>query len=147
MLSTGNALVRLKKKRCHKMALQDPDSMEELVYFTNREFEEGGQVTCWVRKKECPKCGQGLMGKPRDEKTGGVKVRARIYACPDCGFTMNKKQYEETLTAEIRYTCPHCGKQGETTTLFKRKKIKGVETLRITCEHCGGTIDITKKMA
>jgi predicted RNA-binding Zn-ribbon protein involved in translation (DUF1610 family) len=129
------------------MALQDPDNMEELVYFTNRELEEGGEVKCWVRRRECPKCGQGLMGKPRDKKTGGVKVRARIYVCPDCGFSMNKKEYEETLTAEVRYTCPHCGKEGEAATPFKRKKIKGVETLRITCEHCGETIDITKKMA
>ncbi|MBU6996886.1 MAG: hypothetical protein HXS41_11555 [Theionarchaea archaeon] len=129
------------------MALQDPDSMEELVYFTNRELEEGGKITCWVRRRECPKCGKGLMGKPRNEKTGDIKVRARTYVCPDCGFTMDKKQYEETLTAEIRYTCPHCGAQGETTAPYKRKKIKGVETLRIKCEQCGGAIDITKKMA
>ncbi len=127
------------------MVLQEPKSMEELVYYTNRELDEGGQVACWVRRRECPECGQGLMGKPR-KKTGEIKVRARTYVCPECGFTMPKKEYEETLTAEARYTCPHCGKDGETAVPFKRKKIKGADTLRIKCEHCGKNIDITKKM-
>ncbi len=129
------------------MALQEPDSMEELIYFTNREFDEGGGVLCWVRRGMCPECGGGLMGKPRNEKTGEVKVRARTYVCPECGYTIDKKEYENTLTAEAKYTCPHCGKQGEATALFRRKKIKGVETLRMKCQHCGGNIDITKKMA
>jgi len=129
------------------MALKEPESMEELVYYTNREFDEGGQVTCWVRRSACPECGLGLMGKPRDEKTGNIKVRARKYVCPECGHTVEKKEYEETLTAEVKFTCPHCGKEGETTAPFKRKKIKGVDTLRIKCVHCGKNIDITKKMA
>ena len=127
------------------MVLQEPKSMEELVYYTNRELADGGRVSCWVRRRECPECGQGLMGKPR-KKTGEIKVRARAYTCPECGFTMPKKEYEETLTAEARYTCPHCGKDGETAVPFKRKKIKGADTLRIKCEHCGQNIDITKKM-
>jgi DNA-directed RNA polymerase subunit RPC12/RpoP len=129
------------------MALEEPKSMEELVYFTNRELDEGGQVMCWVRREICPECGEGLMGKPRNKKTGGVKVRARVYVCPECGYTVKKKEYEETLTAEAKYTCPHCQKEGEATAPFKRKKIKGVNTLRIKCQHCGGNIDITKKMA
>ena len=128
------------------MALNLPESMEELVYYTNREFDEGGNVQCWVKRRECPECGQGLMGKPR-KKTGGVKVRARTYVCPECEYTVEKKEYEETLMAEAKYTCPHCGKEGEATVPFKRKKIKGVDTLRIKCEHCGGNIDVTKKMA
>ncbi|KYK38924.1 MAG: hypothetical protein HXS46_11990 [Theionarchaea archaeon] len=127
------------------MALQEPKSMDELIYFTNRELEGGGQVMCWVRRRECPECGEGLMGKPR-KKTGEIRVRARTYVCPECGYTAGKKEYEETLMAEAKYTCPHCGKQGESTVPFKRKKIKGVDTLRITCEHCGKNIDITKKM-
>lgn len=128
------------------MALNLPESMEELVYYTNREFDEGGNIQCWVRRRECPECGQGLMGKPR-KKTGEVKVRARTYVCPECGYTAEKKEYEETLMAEAKYTCPHCGEEGEATVPFKRKKIKGVDTLRIKCEHCGGNIDLTKKMA
>ncbi len=128
------------------MALQEPESMEELIYYTNREFDEGGQVLCWVKRRECPKCGKGLMGKPRDEK-GEVKIRARIYVCPECGHTVDKKAYEETLSAEAKYTCPHCGKQGESVVPFKRKKIKGTDTLRIECEYCGKNIDITRKMA
>lgn len=129
------------------MALEEPKSMEELVYFTNRELDEGGQAMCWVRRGLCPECGEGLMGKPRDKKTGGIKVRARVYVCPECEYTVKKKEYEETLTAEAKYTCPHCQKEGEATAPFKRKKIKGVDTLRMKCQHCGGNIDITKKMA
>ncbi|MGD2249882.1 MAG: hypothetical protein PVF58_15855 [Candidatus Methanofastidiosia archaeon] len=127
------------------MALELPTSMDELLYFTNRDLDEGGHVICWVKKRECPECGEGLMGKPR-KKTGGVKVRARKYECPECGFEMPKKEYEETLTAEAKYTCPHCGKEGEATVPFKRRKIKGVKTLRLQCEHCDGNIDVTKKM-
>jgi predicted RNA-binding Zn-ribbon protein involved in translation (DUF1610 family) len=127
------------------MALELPTSMDELVYFTNRDLEKGGHVMCWVRRQECPECGKGLMGKPR-KKTGEIKVRARKYECPECGFEMPKKEYEETLMAEAKYTCPHCGKEGEGAVPFKRRKIKGVETLRFQCEHCGGNIDVTKKL-
>lgn len=121
--------------------------MDEIIYYTNRDLDEGGEVICWVKRGICPKCGKGLMGKPLDEKTGRPKIRAKEYVCPKCGNTIEKTEYEETLTAEAKYTCPHCKKQGESTAPFKRKKVKGVETLRIQCQHCGGNIDITKKMA
>ena len=129
------------------MALKEPESMDEVIYYTNRDLNDGGEVLCWVRKGPCPECGKGLMGKPRDEKTGKVKIRAKEYICPECGHTVEKKEYEETLTAEAKYTCPHCKKQGEATAPFKRKKIQKVETLRMQCQHCGGNIDVTKKMA
>ena len=127
--------------------LKEPESMDELVYYTNRDLDNGGEAVCWVRRGKCPKCGKGMMGKPRDPKTGKAKIRASEYVCPECGNTVEKGEYEDTLTAEAKYTCPHCKKQGQSTASFKRKKIDGVDTLRIKCEHCGGNIDITKKMA
>ncbi len=129
------------------MALEEPTDMNELVYYTSRDLDNGGEVFCWVKRGKCPACGNGFMGKPKDEKTGKAKIRAKEYVCPECGHTVEKTEYEETLTAEAKYTCPECGKQGETTGPFKRKKVKGVDTLRLQCEHCGGNIDITKKMA
>jgi DNA-directed RNA polymerase subunit M/transcription elongation factor TFIIS len=127
--------------------LKEPESMDELVYYTNRDLDKGGEVVCWVRKQKCPKCGKALMGKPLDPKTGRPKIRAKEYVCPECGHTEEKDAYEETLTAEAKYTCPGCKKKGESTASFRRKKIDGVETLRLKCQHCAGNIDVTKKMA
>ena len=96
------------------------------------------------------------MGKPRDEKTGRPKIRATEYTCPECSFTMEKGEYEDTLTVNIEYTCPHCEHKGETTESFKRKKVQrlneetgkkqAVETIRFQCGKCEANIDITKKM-
>ena len=126
------------------MALKQPESMEELVYFTKRNIGEGF-VKAWVFREKCPKCGKGLMGKPKD-KTGKVKVRATYYECPECKYTIPKKEYEESLTVNISYICPNCKYEGETQIPFKRKKIKGVDALVFHCEKCKEKILITKKM-
>ena len=128
------------------MKLTLPESMDECVYFTNRSIGDGGNAKAWVLKKECPKCKKGLMQKPVDPKTGKFKVRSKEYVCSECGHTMDKEEYEPTLTANVVYTCPECGKDGEKQVPFKRKSIKGIPTLRITCDSCGCNIDITKKM-
>lgn len=120
--------------------------MEKLVYFTRRKLEPNGKVFVWVNKELCPKCKKGLMAKPRNPKTGRPKIRATEYVCPECSYTIEKKEYEETLQACLIYTCPHCGKDGEAQVPFKRKTIQGVQTLRVPCQHCGGNIDVTKKM-
>lgn len=127
------------------MALELPDNMDELVYMTRRVFEKGRAIA-WVDREICPKCKKGLMGKPKDPKTGRPKIRATEYICPECNHTIPKAEYESTLTANIIYTCPHCEKDGEASVPFKRKNIQGVPTLRVVCDHCGGNIDITKKM-
>ena len=124
--------------------LRRPESMEELVYFTRRDVGEG-EATVWVFRGECPKCGKGLMGKPRGDG-GKVKVRAKEYVCPECGYTVEKREYEESLMANVDYTCPECKHQAETQVPFKRKSVQGVQTLRIRCEKCGANIDVTKKM-
>jgi len=47
------------------MALKQPESTEECVYFTRREVDSG-KVMCWVFKEKCPECKKELMGKPVD---------------------------------------------------------------------------------
>lgn len=125
------------------MALEIPESMDELIYFTNRTVETG-KIKAWVYKADCPECGKAKMGKPVEK--GKVKVRAKEYVCPDCGFTEEKKEHEEKLTVEVLYTCPHCGHDGEATTLFKRKTFQGVPSYVFVCDGCGQKIGITKKM-
>lgn len=125
------------------MALKQPESMDELVYFTNRAVDKG-HAKVWVFRKACPKCGT-MMGKPTDGK-GKVKTRAEEYTCPKCKYTEEKQAYEDSLTANVEYTCPGCGFNGETQVSFKRKNIDGVQTLRANCEKCKANIDITKKM-
>ena len=127
------------------MALQLPESMDKLSYFTRRKSETGREIA-WVEKGPCPKCKKGLMEKPKNPKTGRPKIRALEYNCDTCGHIEEKVAYEATQTAHVIYTCLHCQKDGEASLPFKRKNIKGVATLRVVCDHCGENIDITKKM-
>lgn len=127
------------------MAFVIPENMDELSYFTRRNIDEG-KVIAWVERGQCPKCKKGLMAKPKDPKTGKYKIRSKIFVCGNCGYEVDKKEFEDTLFAKVIYTCPHCKKSGEKESPFKRKKIKGIETLRVICDFCGGNIDITKKM-
>lgn len=119
--------------------------MEDLVYFTQRAVGKGN-VRAWVYRGLCPKCGKGTMSKPRDAKTGKVKIRAKEYLCPDCGYMVEKKAYEETLTCEAKYTCPECGNEGDVAVPFKRKKFQGMDAVVFQCGKCKAKIPITKKM-
>lgn len=127
------------------MAYKKPESMDECVYFSNRDVGEG-TATVWVFKSECPECHKALMGKPKDKKTGKPKIRAKEYVCPECGYTVEKKEYEEGLVAYCAYTCPECKVDSDAETLYKRRTLDGVPTLRFNCSACGANIDITKKM-
>ncbi len=118
--------------------------MDELVYFTNR-ATDGGKIKAWVFKEQCPKCKKAMMGKPTDKK-GKVLIRAKEYKCPNCGHTVEKKAYEDTLTVNVEYICPHCKHSGEIQIPYKRKKVQGVDSLRFNCQKCSKPIDITKKM-
>lgn len=126
------------------MTLKSPESMDECLYFSNRSVGDNGEVTAWVYRKECPKCHKVKMGKPVVK--GKVKIRAKEYVCPECGFTEDKSEHEESLTLEAKYTCPHCSKEGEGTTIYKLIGFKGVKAYVVTCEHCGEKIPITKKL-
>ncbi len=128
--------------------------MDGCIYYTFRGIGEHGEAKAWVLKEKCPKCGKGLMGKPRDEK-GKVKIRAKEYVCPECSHIADKDEYEKTLTVNITYTCPHCKAEGETQIPFARKKVqvadekgkkKALEVLRFQCGKCNENVDISKKM-
>ncbi len=127
------------------MSLKEPESMDELVYFSNRSIGEG-KARMWVERQKCIKCKKALMGKPKGDNPGSIKIRAKEYVCPACNYTVPSNEYEETLIASIIYTCPSCKFDGEKQTPYKRKSIMGVQTLRIQCEKCNANIDITKKM-
>ena len=133
-------------RQIQRKMIKEPESMENLIYMTRRKLDEKGKAMAWVYKQKCTKCGKALMGKPKDEKTGKAKIRAKEYVCPECNHTVEKKEYEETLTAEIKYTCPKCEKDQEIAIPYKRKKTKGVDALVFDCESCGEKILITKKM-
>lgn len=134
--------------------LKEPESMEECVYFTYRNVKDG-KVRAWVSREKCPKCNNALMGKPRGEN-GKIRIRAKEYVCPSCGFIMQEEEYEDTLTCNIKYTCSYCSNEDETQVPFKRKKVSvlneetgkktSLEVIRFQCKKCSKNIDITKKM-
>ncbi|MBC8500974.1 MAG: hypothetical protein ISS25_04525 [Nanoarchaeota archaeon] len=127
------------------MSLRFPESMDECVYFTRRAIGNGKAVA-WVFREECPECKKALMSKPKDEKTGKPKIRASEYVCPECNYTVEKKEYEDTLTCSIQYTCPECMNSGEVQVPFMRKSYKGAKAVIFNCEKCDAKIAVTKKM-
>ena len=137
------------------MTLRQLTDMSECIYFTRRVIKKE-KIKVWVFRELCPKCNLGLMGKPRDPKTGKPQIRAKEYICPKCNHIIEQKEYEDSLTANIEYTCSQCGYEGETQVSFKRKKLKifndedqttkTAEGLRFSCAKCSKSIDITKKM-
>lgn len=127
------------------MTLAEPESMEEVVYFTRRTIGPKGYIKAWAKKKECPKCKKGLMGKPVEG--GKKKIRADEYVCPACGHSEEKKAHEAELEVSANYTCPHCDKEGSGTIPFKRKTFQGKPSYIFMCEHCGEKIPVTKRMA
>ncbi|MFT4326129.1 MAG: hypothetical protein ACMXYK_01370 [Candidatus Woesearchaeota archaeon] len=128
------------------MDLTLPKSMDEVYYFTNRIFKEGGKAKAWAYKISCPKCKEGVMSKPTDSKTGKIKLRATEYVCNNCDNTMSKSEVEEIATLQSIYTCPACGKEGTYEGPYKRKSFKGVQSYVVVCEHCSEKIALTKKL-
>lgn len=135
--------------------MNQPKSMNECIYFTNRILDKG-KIKAWVLKEKCPKCGKSLMSKPKDPKTGKSKIRADYYECESCKHQIPKKEHEESLICNVEYTCSHCQHKGEIQIPFKRKKIQRlnketgkkqvIDSLRFQCQKCKEDIDITKKM-
>ncbi len=121
------------------MTLRLPQSMQECLYFTNREY-----ILAWVYRKDCPKCHKAKMGKPVEK--GKIKMRSPEYVCPSCGYTEEKIAHEESLNLEAQYTCPSCKKKGESTAPYKRKVFQGIPSFVVECQHCGATMPLTKKM-
>ena len=137
------------------MILVEPKSMDECIYFTNR-ISDKGKIRCWVFREKCKQCNNSLMGKPKDSKTGKTQIRAKEYKCPACNYTIDEQTYEDSLTANVQYTCQYCNHNGEIQVLFERRKVKVfgedgkkgkmIESLRFQCQKCSKNIDVTKKM-
>ncbi len=121
------------------MALQQPKSVEECLYFSRRKLGEKGKVVAWAFRKECPKCHKALMKKPNK--------RAAEYVCPECGYSEPKTEHEAGIVLNVEYVCPECGHAGETTTEYKRKTWRGVKAYVFTCANCKAKLGITKKLA
>ena len=118
--------------------------MDECLYFSRRSLGETGQAVAWVKKIDCPECGKAKMGKLVDK--GKIKTRAEIYVCPACGYSEEKIAHEESLQLEAQYTCSKCGKDGQSSALYKRKNYLEVPSFVVDCQHCGEKIPLTKKM-
>lgn len=127
------------------MEWKEPNSMDECLYFTNRDDEKVGRIMAWVFRVDCPKCKEAKMGKPIDSKTGKPKIRAKEYVCPNCGFIEEKEEHEKRCTVMIDYEHT-CGHKGKATTEYKRKTWQGVPSYVFVCEGCGEKVGITKKM-
>jgi hypothetical protein len=129
------------------MAYEIPDSMDDLVYFSRRNIAESkGKTIAWVPKVKCDKCKKGLMGKPVDQKTGKIKVRAAEYVCSSCGNTEEKKEHETKLNAMIIYECPFCNNKGEATVPFARKSWYGKKAIVFQCAKCKEKLGLVKKL-
>ncbi len=120
------------------MALKQPDSVDECVYFTRRALGPKGRVTAWAFWKECPQCHKGLMKRP--------KKTSLTYDCPSCGYAEPKAEHEAGLVVNVEYVCPSCGHAGEATTEYKRKSWQGVKAYLFSCAQCKEKIGVTKKL-
>ncbi len=125
------------------MALQEPTSMDDLFYFSNRTLENGGWAKAWVYKPVAPS-GKGKLSKPTDPKTGRPKIRSKIYVDEE-GNEYPCEEINKTLSVEIKYKSPFTGEEGETTVPFKRKTYMGVPSF-VFEDSQGNKIAITKKM-
>jgi predicted RNA-binding Zn-ribbon protein involved in translation (DUF1610 family) len=126
------------------MTLKQPESMDELIYFTRRTLEPKGRLNAWAFKKMCPKCKKALMGKPVEK--GKVRIRALEYECPACKYVEEKLLHEDSLTVCVEYTCPSCSFVGEAEIPYKRKTWQGVKAFIFECGKCKTQIGVTKKM-
>lgn len=121
------------------MPFRIPQSTDECLYFTNR-----GYISGWVYRKLCPKCKKATMGKPVEK--GKVKTRAKEFVCPNCHYTEDQATHENSVRVEAVYTCPKCGKKGESTAPYTRVKYHRVPSYVVSCQHCGEKMPLTKKL-
>ena len=131
-------------ERVERMELKKPTRVEDCIYFTNRTIDSG-RAMAWVFRKPCPKCKKGIMEKPQ-KKGGKVDKKADYYVCYSCGYQESNEQVEDSLIINVEYKCPHCGNEGETTTEYKRKSFKGIQSYVFECQKCHERIGLTKKL-
>ena len=125
--------------------LKQPQSMDELMYFSRRTVMDG-RVVAWVFKPQCPECGDDRLEKPTNPKTGKKKTRSSKFVCETCGYEEKKKKTEERATVNIHYICPHCEHEGDTTTKYDRRTYLGKKAFVFKCDECWQEIPITKRV-
>ena len=123
-----------------------PESMDELLYFTNRKLPDGTKIIAYVERKTCPKCKKAPMGKPINEKTGNPKTRSPIYTCPECGYEEKKTAHEESCELQIQYTNPQGTQLKKATSPYKRRTWKGMKAFVFENEFLGEKYGITKRL-
>ena len=123
-----------------------PESMDELLYFTNRKLPNGTKIIAYVERKICPECGKEQMGKPINEKTGKTKTRAKVYVCPSCGYEEPKQEHEESCELQIQYTNPEGTKLKKTTSPYKRRTWRGMKAFIFHNEFLDERYGITKRL-
>jgi len=121
--------------------VKEPESMDDLLYFTRRKLDNDGWVHAWVWRPKSP--AGNPMGKEKDSKTGRPKVRSKMLVDPKTGYEISID--DVNLQVEIKYKSPHDGSEGETTVPFKWKTYQGVKSIVFT-DKAGNKIPITKKM-
>ncbi len=124
--------------------MDEPDNMEDLHYYTFRELGDG-KIKAWVYKDECPECGEEYLEKPETEE-GTPNTRASVYTCSNCGYEEEEEEHKHSLDLHGKYTCPHCGEDGASSTKYKRRTYYGNKAYVLRCEHCDGKLPLTKKM-
>ncbi|MFT4250264.1 MAG: hypothetical protein ACMXYD_02805 [Candidatus Woesearchaeota archaeon] len=123
-----------------------PDSMDDLLYFTNRKLPDGTKIIAYVERKTCPECGKAQMGKPINEKTGRPKIRSPIYTCPECGYEEKKQAHEDSCEVTIQYTNPEGTEMKTTTASYKRKTWKGMKAIVFHNDFLDERYGITNRM-
>ncbi len=123
-----------------------PTSMEDLLYFSNRKMPDGVRIIAWVDKLTCEKCKKALMGKPINEKTGKVKIRAAVFVCPECEHEEPKTAHTKKLVMQIRYT-DETGKNWKSAqTAYTLKTWKGMKAYVFQNEFTGEKMGVTKRL-
>ncbi|MCX6707400.1 MAG: hypothetical protein NT001_04650 [Candidatus Woesearchaeota archaeon] len=100
------------------MALKEPQSMDECIYFTRRTTHEGkGRIMAWARKMDCPKCRKAKMGKPVED--GSVKIATTPYVrktfegVPSYVFECGKCHKKIAITKKMKAAKKKKGKSAE----------------------------------
>ena len=102
-------------------------------------------------KRYLPEAASSIKGNTPLRKANSANINS-----PEIRQRVEKKAYEESLTANAEYNCPRCGSSGESQIPFKRKKIKmfneelqkeiSADALQFQCQKCSKKINVTKKM-
>ena len=75
--------------------MKEPESMEELIYFTNRAIGKGS-VKAWVYKQKCPKCGKHMIivqVEPVYDAENAYVPYDTIIECTSCSFKIRAESF------------------------------------------------------